>query len=150
MYEITAKRIQDEKARMRLRATQMRDLIQPAKTVLPLTATFQEMMGMFLQYPVKYIYIVNTENRLQGVIALQDLTSALFDKHAEDNRRAVDFLRRDFLRIVTPGMSLDEALRCFMEHKGERLPAVESESDPKLLGVVDKTSLLDAYFRLNR
>jgi hypothetical protein len=30
------------------------------------------------------------------------------------------------------------------------LSAVESESDPKLLGVVDKTPLLDAYFRINR
>ena len=39
MYEITSKRNREEKERMRLRGMHMRDLVKPADTVLPLTAT---------------------------------------------------------------------------------------------------------------
>jgi CIC family chloride channel protein len=51
--------------------------------------------------------------------------------------------------VVTPEMSLNEALNCFLAHQGERLPAIRSQDDPQLLGVVYKTALLDAYYRLN-
>ena len=150
MYEITIKRNRDEKARLRLRATQMRDLIKPAGTVLPMSAAFGEMTDMFLQHPVKYIYVVDDAQRFQGVVALQDLTSDLMDEHARDTKRAQDFLRRDFLPVITPEMSLGDALQYFLVHQGERLPVVQSLEEPILLGVVYKTSLLDAYFRLNR
>jgi CIC family chloride channel protein len=36
-----------------------------------------------------------------------------------------------------------------MAFQGERLPVVESAAHPRLAGVVYKTSLLDAYFRMN-
>ncbi len=148
MYEITIRRNREAKARLRLRSTQMRELIKPAETVLPLEATFDELTRMFLQYPVKYIYIVDHANRFQGVVALQDLASLLVDKEAATVKQAKDFLRRDLLQVITPDMSLDAALQRFLLHQGERLPAIQSEQDPVLLGVVYKTSLLDAYFRL--
>jgi chloride channel protein, CIC family len=149
MYEIIIKRNLEEKARLRLRQTQMRDLIKPAETVLPLTATFDDMTRLFLQYPVKYIYIVDEANHFQGSVALQDLTSVLLDDRATKEKPAAHFLRRDFLQIVTPEMSLGEAMQRFLVHQGERLPVVRSVDDPVLLGVVYKSSLLEAYFRLN-
>jgi len=41
-------------------------------------------------------------------------------------------------------------LQSFLEHQDEGLPVVRSKSDPKLLHTVYKTSLLDAYFCLDR
>ena len=149
MYDITVTRIREEKARSELRATLMRDLVQPAETVLPIDASFTEMTHMFLQFPVKYIYIIDAANRYQGVVALQDLTSTLLRHEESSGKTAGDFLRRDFLKVVTPDMSLKEALNCFLVHQGERLPAIRSADDPQLLGAVFKTSLLDAYHRLN-
>jgi CIC family chloride channel protein len=149
MYDITVTRIREEKARSELRATLMRDLIQPAQTVLPIDASFGDMTHMFLQFPVKYIYIIDAANRYQGVVALQDLTSTLLNQDDSSGKTAQDFLRRDFLQVVTPDMSLEEALNCFLVHQGERLPAIRSADDPQLLGAVYKTSLLDAYHRLN-
>lgn len=149
MYEITIKRNRDAKARLHLRSTQMRDLIKPAHTVLPLTASFEEIARMFLEYPVKYIYIVDDENRYQGVVSLQDVTSALLNKSEVATKLAADFLRRDFVHVITPEMSLEQALQHFLAHQGERLPAV-GDINPSLLGVVYKSSLLDAYFKLNR
>lgn len=63
MYEITAKRHREATARLRLRATQMRDLIKPADTVPLLTAGFAEISMMFLEYPVKYLYVVDAHHR---------------------------------------------------------------------------------------
>lgn len=150
MYEITTKREKAEKARLRLRETRMLDFIKPAETVLPLDAPLHELTRLFLQYPVKYIYIVDASNRYQGVVALQDLAPVLPDAAAASSRQAQDFLRRDFLAVITPDMSLSDALQRFLTHQGERLPVVQDLNDPVLLGVVFKTSLLDTYFRLNR
>jgi CIC family chloride channel protein len=51
--------------------------------------------------------------------------------------------------VITPEMSLSEALQRFLIHQGERLPIVQSDANPVLLGAIYKTSLLDAYFRLS-
>lgn len=156
MYDITSRRQREEQARMALRGSHMRDLIKPAETVLPIDASFAELTQMFLQHPVKYIYIVDDDNRYCGAVALQDLTSSLLDQSAADapqapaGKTAADFLRRGFLHVVTADMSLAEGLQRFLDHQGERLPAIQSMEQPLLLGAVYKTSLLDAYFRLDR
>ncbi len=149
MYDITLKRHRDEQERVRLRGIHMSELIRPADTVLPMTASFEEISRLFLKYPVKYIYIVDSEQRYCGVVALQDITSTLLNKNETATHQASDFLRREYLHVITPDMSLGKALELFLDHQGERLPIVRSEKDPVLLGAVYKSSLLDAYFRLD-
>ena len=150
MYEITLKRHRDAAERIRLRGTQMQALIKPAETVLTMDAPMSEVARIFMQYPVKYIYITDQDNRYLGVVALQDVTSLLLHKKDLESRRAGDFLRAHFLHEVTPDMSLGQALQLFLDHQGERLPVIASSEDPQLLGVVFKSALLDAYFRLDR
>ncbi|HEY4318298.1 MAG TPA: ClcB-like voltage-gated chloride channel protein [Herbaspirillum sp.] len=153
MYDITSRRHRDEKERLALRGSHMRDLIKPAETVLPIDASFAELTDMFLRHPVKYIYIVDNDNHYCGAVALQDLTSSLLEQTAQDGaagKTAADFLRRGFLHVVTADMSLAEGLQRFLDHQGERLPAIQSLEQPLLLGAVYKTSLLEAYFRLDR
>jgi CIC family chloride channel protein len=150
MYEITGKRLMHQRALVRLRSTQMADLIKPAVTVLQLTASFREASALFLRHSVKYIYIVDAEERYQGVVASQDITAALLNASANESTQLHAFLRRRYLHVLTPDMPLDVALQHFLQHQGERLPIVRSLADPVLLGVVYKTSLLDAYARLNR
>jgi CIC family chloride channel protein len=149
MYEIMIRRNQEEKEKIRLRQIQMRDLIRPADTVLPLSASLAEMAEVFTAHSVKYVYIVDESHRFQGVVALQDLTPVLMNDHAQRDKTAADFLRTDFLPVITPEMSLSEALQRFMVHQGERLPIVQGTKDPVLLGAIYKTSLLDAYHRLS-
>ncbi|MGI4813031.1 MAG: ClcB-like voltage-gated chloride channel protein [Janthinobacterium lividum] len=173
MYEVTIKRNQETKARMRLRGTRMRDLVKPAETVLPVDAPLETLSRMFLRFPVKYVYIVDDGGRYQGVVALQDIASSLMHEPVTDETAlvaaargtapapadsdgstaphcAADWLRRDYLEVVTPDMSLSEALQRFLVHQGERLPVIASQADPVLLGVVYKTSLLDAYVKLDK
>jgi CIC family chloride channel protein len=150
MYEITQRRQREEQERLRLRGTQMRELVKPAETVLPMDAPLDQMAAMFRAHPVKYIYIVDERQRYQGVVALRDLAAELLGEPGRPGRTAADFLQRGLLPLLTPEMSLPEAFEQFLAHHGERLPAVQSLADPLLLGVVYKTALLDAYARLNR
>ncbi|SPB18302.1 voltage-gated chloride channel [Caballeronia novacaledonica] len=148
MYEVTLRRNRDEKERLRLAATQMRELVKPADTVVPLTANIKDMTRVFLEYPVKYLYVVDEAECFRGVVALKDITSDLLDEHDTKTKTAADYLQPQF-DVLTPDMSLGEALQHFLAFQGERLPVIEKKTQPLLLGVVYKTSLLDAYFRLN-
>jgi CIC family chloride channel protein len=148
MYEITLRRNREEQERTRLRATQMRELIRPAETVVLPNATVPDMTRVFLEYPVKYLYVANESGAFLGVVALKDITSDLLDKRDTSTKTAADYLQPHF-DVLTPDMSLGVALQHFMAFQGERLPVVESAAHPKLAGVVYKTSLLDAYFRMN-
>ncbi|HEY1996320.1 ClcB-like voltage-gated chloride channel protein [Paraburkholderia sp.] len=148
MYEITLHRNREEQERSRLRATQMRELIRPAETVVTPQATVQEMTRVFLEYPVKYLYVADASGCFLGVVALKDITSDLLDRRDTSARTAADYLQPHF-DVLTPDMPLGVALQHFLAFQGERLPVIESAACPKLAGVVYKTSLLDAYFRMN-
>jgi chloride channel protein, CIC family len=148
MYEVTLRRTREEKERLRLAATQMRELVRPADTVVPLTANVKDMTRVFLEYPVKYLYVIDDAGHFRGVVALKNITSDLLDDQGCDKKTAADYLQPEF-DVLTPDLSLGEALQHFLAFQGERLPVIENKTQPLLLGVVYKTSLLDAYFRLN-
>ncbi|QGZ61426.1 ClcB-like voltage-gated chloride channel protein [Paraburkholderia acidisoli] len=148
MYEITLHRNREEAERLRLRMTQMRELIRPADTVVQDNATVQDMTRVFLEYPVKYLYVTDETGRFLGAVALADITSDLLQKRDTSAKRACDYLKPTF-DVLTPDMPLAVGLQHFMSFQGERLPVIESTREPKLAGVVYKTSLLDAYQRMN-
>ncbi|CAN7353924.1 ClcB-like voltage-gated chloride channel protein [Trinickia sp. LjRoot230] len=148
MYEITLRRHADDEERIRLRATQMREFIKPADTVVPLTATVHDMTRVFLEYPVKYLYVTDDDGHFVGVVALKDITSDLLEKRDTASRTAGDYLQPEFTTL-TPDMPIGVALQRFLAFQGERLPVIVSVDKPKLLGAVYKTALLDAYRRMN-
>ena len=65
-----------------------------------------------------------------------------------EQKCAADLLS-DEITPLTSDMTLPEALQRFMEHRGERLPVVDSLASPVLLGVVHKSTLLATYVRLS-
>jgi CIC family chloride channel protein len=149
MYEITAQRLAEAEERERLRTMRIRELIRPAETVLPETAPLAEAARMFRQHPVKYVYLVDGGKRYRGVVAVHDIAPR-FQDQALLSLPCQDLARQDALPLLSADMGLDEALRQFMKHHGERLPVVDGPSGQELLGAVHKTDLLDAYVRLNR
>ncbi len=148
MYEITLRRLEDEQERLRLRSLLLRELVKPAETVVPLSASVDHMTRIFLEYPVKYLYVTNDAGCFLGVVALKDITSDLLDKRDTAECTAADYLQQQF-DVLTPDMPIGVALQHFMAFQGERLPVIESTAEPKLVGAVYKTALLDAYRRMN-
>lgn len=147
MYDITLRRLAQRDEQRRLRTLHMRDLVQPAHTVVTPDADLHTMGQLFQQYPVKYLYVADAHQRYLGVVALKKLSPAAGVANLE-HLRAVDLLGQDICPL-TSDMTLAEALQRFMDHRGERLPVIESLQSPVLLGVVDKSSLLSTYVRLS-
>ena len=149
MYEITTQRQAEAEERERLRSMRIAELVRPGETVLPESAPLAAAAELFRRHTVKYIYLVDERDRYRGVVALHDIAPR-FQDPALARQPCAELARQDALPLLTAGMSLDEALRQFMRHHGERLPLVRDPADPVMLGAVHKTDLLDAYVRLNR
>ncbi len=149
MYEITAQRLAEAEERERLRSMRIAELIRPAETVLPESAPLSAAAALFGQHNVKYVYLVDGAGRYRGTVALHDIAPRFQDPLLA-SQPCSTMARQDALPLLDAGMGLDEALRQFMRHHGERLPIVRAPGDPELLGTVHKTDLLDAYVRLNR
>ncbi|GEM_PF-3030792 len=147
MYDITLRRLAQSDERQRLRKQLVRDLIQPAATVVALDADLDCMGRLFALHPVKYLYVVDAQGRYQGVVPLRKLSAAEAESGLQGHS-ASDFLSQE-IQPLTSDMALDTALRCFMAHPGERLPVVQSLALPRLIGVVKKSALLQTFVRLS-
>ena len=150
MYDVTVVRQRDALMRARLRNTTLSELIKPATTVIATSALVRDALQMFLEYPVKFLYVVDENNVYQGVIAQQDLTRLLLNDSDAQEKKAGDVLRLDFVKTLHADMSLDEAQGYFVSFQGERLPVVSREEPPRLLGVIYKSSLLEKYSALKK
>ena len=147
MYDIVLRRMAQRNEQQRLRTQQVRDLIQPANTVVPLDADLARMGQQFAKHPVKYLYVVDAQKHYQGVVALKALSAAVAG-HDPGTKKAGDLLSPE-IEPLTSDMPLEVALQRFMEHQGERLPVIQSLTEPLLLGVVHKSALLATYVRLS-
>ncbi|MGB6103385.1 MAG: ClcB-like voltage-gated chloride channel protein [Pusillimonas sp.] len=150
MYDVTVVRERDAWFRYQLRHTVIQDLVRPADTVVATTAPVRDALQMFLEYPVKYLYVVDEKNIYQGVIAQQDLTSLLLSQGDVQSKQAGEVLRLDFVKTLHPDMTLDQAQEYFVHFQGERLPVVSRGEHPTLLGVVYKSAVLEKYSALKR
>lgn len=150
MYDVTVRREHDERLRYELRHTTLDQLVRPANTVVTTATPVTEALQMFVDYPVKYVYVVDEDNVYQGVIAQQDLTSLMLGQSDAGQKTAGDVLRLDFVRTLHRDMTLDAAQDYFVQFEGERLPVVSRDAHPRLLGVVYKSSVLERYSALKK
>lgn len=150
MYDVTVNRERDAQLHYRLRHTSIDELIRPANTVVTTHTPVKEALQMFVDYPVKYLYVVDENNVYQGVIAQQDLTSLMLGESDVHQKCAGDVLRMGFVRTLHPGMALDRAQEFFVQFEGERLPVVSRDEPSRLLGVVYKSSVLEKYSALKK
>lgn len=150
MYDVTLARERDQLLRFTLRTTRLSELVRPADTVLTTESTVGDALQMFLDYPVRFIYVVDENNHYLGVIAQAELMRLLMNHNDAQEQSIGEVLKLDYIKTLTPDMSLDHAQEQFMDFVGERLPVIRSEAEPRLLGVVYKSALLEKYSALKR
>lgn len=147
MYEITVRRQEQQDERLRLRGQHVRDLLEPAQTVVLPQADLEEMNRLFVTYPVKYLYVVDEGMRYLGVVPLKSL-SAASGLAVPGHTTAGELLSQD-IQPLAAGTDLEQALQSLLHHRGERLPVIESIGNPVLLGAVTKTAVLATYVSLS-
>ena len=105
------------------------------------TAALPEISEIFLSSPRNYLPVLSADNRLVGVISLQDVKAHL---NAGDEMRAVIAL--DLMRpvdtVLTPNRQLMDALPEIMGSEMEMIPVVNSNREMRLVGSVSRSKTL--------
>ena len=117
------------------------ELIKPAQPVVGLDADFAELRRAFVEHPVRFVYVLDGDRMFRGVVSLHDINQRLLGSGDSGEPGARELLRTD-MPLLTPQMTLADALQRFFGHHGERLPVVESADAPRLVGAVSKGDLL--------
>lgn len=150
MYEVTLTRERDQLLRFTLRNTRLSELVKPADTVLTTEATVGDALQMFLDYPVRFVYVVDENNHYLGVIAQLEIMRLIMNHKDAQEQTIGEVIKLDYIKTLTPTMSLDHAQVLFTDFVGERLPVIKSAEEPRLIGVVYKSALLEKYSALKR
>ena len=95
-------------------------------------------------YPV--LPVVDAENRLLGVIDLEEAHQAAYADGLGPLVVAEDLMRSD-VRPLTPEDTLDRALELFIENDVMALPIVADLEQRKVLGMIRRQEIASAYLR---
>jgi CIC family chloride channel protein len=96
--------------------------------------------------PHAIVPVVNGENRLLGVVNLEEVHAAFVEPALRSLVCAEDLMRTD-VRPLTPDDTLDVALELFVENDLLVLPVVDDAEHRRVLGTVHRHDISSAYLR---
>ena len=100
--------------------------------------------ALFDQLHTHGLPVVDKEGHLIGIITLQDLQRALAEDPENAHRTAGDVCRRRLV-VAHPEESIKEALHRMSVHEIGRLPVVDPAHPNRLLGWINRASIIRAY-----
>ena len=104
----------------------------------------REIADRFLTNPNNFLPVVDSQQRLLGVVALQDLKEFLNSAQDLDAVIAYDVMRPP-PKCLTPGQRLLEALPVIMESELRNVPVVNNPAENKLVGAVVRAEVLAIF-----
>ena len=104
----------------------------------------REIADRFLTNPNNFLPVVDSQQRLLGVVALQDLKEFLNSAQDLDAVIAYDVMRPP-PKCLTPGQRLLEALPVIMESELRNVPVVNNPAENKLMGAVVRAEVLAIF-----
>lgn len=127
-----------------LKALKVSEVMDEPAVEVPADAPLGELIGDLTSSPRAVVYVVDNDRRLRGFIAAEDVRQAI--EHAETTPflLAADLARSD-ARTLTPDLGLDAVMRIFAGKNREELPVVAADGSGRLVGVVSRRHLIDAY-----
>jgi len=127
-----------------LKALKVSEVMDEPAVEVPADAPLGELIGDLTSSPRAVVYVVDSDRRLRGFIAAEDVRHAV--EHAETTPflLAADLARED-TRTLTPDLGLDAVMRIFAGKNREELPVVAADGSGRLVGVVSRRHLIDAY-----
>jgi CIC family chloride channel protein len=118
----------------------MRAPVTPVRESTPL----REIADRFLTNSNNFLPVVDAQQRLLGMVALQDLKEFLNSAQDLDAVIAYDVMRPP-PQCLTPGERLLEALPTVLESELRNVPVVNNPAENKLVGAVDRAEVLAIF-----
>jgi len=105
---------------------------------------FGELITELTARPQPYVYVVDGDDRLRGVIGPEEIHQALVETDVSSFLLATDLARED-VPSLTPEQDLDTVMRIFRGRNREELPVVAGDDSDLLIGVLSRRHLVDTY-----
>ena len=113
--------------------------------IIPADSKFDDVVNRVISGKLPYFLVLNQDESLSGIISLYDIKEYLFDRDILQNI----FIAKDLAIKVIETVALDnnsqEALQKMTDYDLEGLPVVASENSKKIIGMVWRKDILDAY-----
>jgi len=126
-----------------LKSLHVRDVMSRTYVQVPAARPLGELVGEIATHPHPCFYVVDPEERLEGVIVLSKMRQAILDPDIFSNLVIAKDLAEEDVKALHPDQNLDTVLRIFGGKSREELPVVDD--DGKLVGIVTRRHLLDSY-----
>ncbi|MDA7680549.1 CBS domain-containing protein [bacterium] len=97
--------------------------------------SFETMTERFIKSTYHYLPVVDGEERLKGIVALQDLKEYLTMGDHLTSVIAMDVMRPP-PQVLTPNQRLDEAMSILLSSEMRNVPVVNRLNEMKFIGVV--------------
>lgn len=127
-----------------LKNTLVRDTMNCNIFTIPESATLSQIIWTFKTENAPYLHVVNSENRLTGIISFRDLRAVLQEPGLEMLIIAKDIATTELV-VVTPNNTLGEALDMLSERGVSQLPVVEDENSMQPMGTLTESAVAAAY-----
>lgn len=123
----------------------VKDVYSRSAVTIPLHANFNEIVKIVLSESENCFPVVDAKGRLDGLILLNDVRDHLFERDIlKDVLIADDIAVKDFA-AVTPEDNCQVVLDTFKEINYEGLPVVDPKNRKKLLGMIWRKDIWNAY-----
>ncbi|PWT88816.1 MAG: hypothetical protein C5B54_10000 [Acidobacteria bacterium] len=128
----------------------VKEIVRRDVGLIPANVPLSEIIKIFLQTRAFYVFVGDSNGRLQGVIDLHDLKEFIGDTGLSDPDTSRFIIAADLVRevpMVTPEESLASATEKLWLRDLGWLPVVDSEKNRKFLGIITRRDLLGAFDR---
>lgn len=151
MFNVTVNREEDIRLRHRLSNVRIEQLVNknPVNVIKDETLV-RDVVDLFTELNVRYLYVVNEQNEFMGVLAHTDITRSLLGVLNLDEPIPAQLISRTYLEPLHLRMTLDEVQDKFVDFNGERLPVLDFAEPPHLIGVVYKSDVLRRYSEIKK
>ena len=150
MFEVVENRDKNDAIRRELSKLKVNSLVHPARTTLTTENTVRDALNLCIEQGLRFIYIVNENKEYLGVVAHKDVTSLLLIRQDLDEPISTKLIQRTYVDPLRLNMSLDEVQDHFVNFNGERLPVIDLQDPPHLIGIVYKSDVLRKYSEIKR
>jgi len=128
-----------------LRSLFVKDVLNPGAVTATPGTSFNELISKILKSDHHEVFIVDKENRLMGVVSLDDVKEFLQDEDYLSGLVIADDVARPVPTQLYPQDNLDLVMHNFGRYNVDELPVVKSSSDSRLAGSVRRKDVIDAY-----
>ncbi len=113
---------------------------------VPNTMPFRELIPRLIDSNYNDIFVVDSQNRLEGLISMRDMKQALIDSEMADLMLAMDVSSP--APYVTAEDTVSAAIMQLENYDIENIPVVDSGESRKIIGMITRHEILKAYNRL--